>query len=101
MYSYSQKHCTTKLQENPEEYGLIVKGEYDQETMTTPISLREEYFQNYLLMNFIQKEQKKPGEVEEAAFNVYYKESEEEGAEKIDIEQTLVTGENVESNWRN
>ena len=88
-----------KMQENPEEYGVIVKGEYDQETMTTPISLREEYFQNYLLMNFIQKEQKKPGEVEEAAFNVYYKESEEEGAEKIDIEQTLVTGENVESNW--
>lgn len=88
-----------KMQENPEEYGVIVKGEYDQETMTTPISLREEYFQNYLLMNFIQKEQKKPGEVEEAAFNVYYKESEDEGAEKIDIEQTLVTGEHVEPNW--
>lgn len=88
-----------KMQENPEEYGVIVKGEYDQETMTTPISLREEYFQNYLLMNFIQKEQKKPGEVEEAAFNVYYKESEDEGAEKIDIEQTLVTGQHVEPNW--
>ena len=88
-----------KMQENPEEYGVIVKGEYDQETMTTPISLREEYFQNYLLMNFIQKEQKKPGEVEETAFNVYYKESEDEGAEKIDLEQTLVTGEEVEPNF--